>query len=229
MISGRSPWRYATCEDETFATFLCRDNLLRQILPISEGANDILKKIFVIEPHDRISLTELRTDILRVDTFFSTKEHFQHFQLVDTPTHHEANGGAKVDGVQSRADNSSLSSDEYYKFRSPQVDEAPAGAVLVFADNINTAGPRNCLTPAKETDSGSTGLDSQGPITPATKAVDPQVHIPDIEDEIKGLSLNTNVSGTSDILSKLKKPFAKYMFRLAVGRFGGMSRKEASC
>jgi serine/threonine protein kinase len=224
MISGRSPWRYATCEDETFATFLCSDNLLRRILPISEGANDILKKIFTIEPRDRISLKELRADILRLDTFFSTEEHFQ---PVDAPTHHEANGGAKVDGGQSRADNSSLSSDEYYKFRSPQVDEAPAGAVLVFADNINTAGPRNCLTPAKETDSGSSGQDSQGPITPATKAVDPQVHIPDIEDEIKGLSLNTNVSGTSDILSKLKKPFAKHMFRLALGRFGGMSCKEA--
>lgn len=217
MISGRSPWRYATYEDETFAAFLCNDDLLRQVLPISEGANEILKKIFTVEPRDRISLKELREDILRLDTFFSTQEHFK---PVDTPTHHQANGGAD-DGAQSRPDNSSLSSDEQYKFRSP---EDPAGAVLAFANNFNTADPSNCLTPAKETNSGSTGQESEGPITPATKAVDPKVHIPDIEDEIKGLTLNTNVSGASDILSKLKKPFAKHthMFRLAVGRFGGV-------
>lgn len=222
MITGRSPWRFATIEDETYASFLCNKDLLRQLLPISEGANDILKKIFVIEPSNRISLKELRKDILRLDTFFSTKE------LVDTPTYHKANGGADVDSAQSRADNSSLSSDEHYKFRSPQVEEAPVGAVLAFADNINTTGPSNCLTPAKETNSGSTGQESEGPITPATKPIDPKVYIPDIEDEIKGLTLNTNVSGTSDILSKLKKPFAKHthMFRLTVGRFVGC--KEAS-
>jgi hypothetical protein len=226
MISGRNPWRHAILEDEFYATFLCKDDLLLQVLPISEGANDILKKIFIVEPDRRISLPELREDILKLDTFFSTEALLQ---LVDTPTHDEAT--AKVDGAQPCAGNFSLSSDEHYKFRSPEVDEAPAGDVLGFANNTNTAGPNNCLAPAKETNSGSTGQESEGPITPATKAVDPKVYIPDIEDEIKGLSLNANVSGASDILSKLKKPFAKHtrIFRQAVGRFTGSSRKEASC
>ncbi len=149
--------------------------------------------------------------------------------MVDTIAHNQVDGNAQADGVRSGSDNSSLSSDEYYKFRSPEVEETPASAVLIPA---NDAGPSDCQTTAKETNSESSGSgqESEGPITPATKAVDPKIHIPDIEDEMRGLSLNTPVSGTSDIFSKFKRPFAKHtrMFRMAVTRFAGLSPKEVS-
>lgn len=223
MISGRNPWRYAIFEDEGYAAYLCDDDFLWKGLPISKGANEILKEIFV-EPPRRISLSKLREDILALDTFFSTEEDSK---VVDTLARHQVNGNAQADGVRSGSGNSSLSSDEYYKFRSPQV-ETPEIAVLVPA---NHDGPSNCPTTAKETNSGSSGSgqESEGPITPATKPVDPKIHIPDIEDEMRGLTLNTHVSGASDILSKIKKPFAKstHMFRMVVTRFAGLSTKEA--
>jgi hypothetical protein len=203
--------------DVCYAAYKCDDNFLWNVLPISKGANDILKKIFV-DPTSRISLPKLREDILALDTFFSTEE--EHSQVVDPL--------AQADGVRSRSDNSPLSSDEYYKFRSPQVEETPTSAVLVPA---NDACPSDCPTTAKETNSRSSGSgqESDGPITPATKAADPKIHIPDIEDEMAGLTLNAHVSGASDILSKIKRPFAKstHMFRMALTRFAGLSPKEA--
>lgn len=74
MISGRHPWAKATLEDECFVNFCQDPDFLLDMLPISEGANDILQRVLALNPLQRISLPELRAEILALDTFFISEE-----------------------------------------------------------------------------------------------------------------------------------------------------------
>lgn len=73
MITGRNPWRIATTNDPHFYEYLSNANFLREMLPISKAANDVLKRIFTFCPTQRISLAELRTAVLALDTFFMSQ------------------------------------------------------------------------------------------------------------------------------------------------------------
>ncbi|KAF7797069.1 hypothetical protein EIP86_008261 [Pleurotus ostreatoroseus] len=75
MIAGRNPWRTATTHDEHFHRYMSDKSFLREDLSvISEHAADILDKIFTFNPHDRITIPELRKEILSVKTFFLTEK-----------------------------------------------------------------------------------------------------------------------------------------------------------
>ncbi|KAK2466298.1 hypothetical protein APHAL10511_001940 [Amanita phalloides] len=221
MISGRNPWRYATTDDECFVAYLHDNDFLRRVLPISEGANNILKKIFNLNPLRRISLPELREEILKLDTFFLTEGHPR---IIGSPAYNHANNSPKGhSAVESTVDGSSRSSDEHYKFKSPDVDETSATVTSTSVCNPYPAGQSNC-TPTKEINSGSTGSgqESEGPVTPASKPIDPKLQVPDIQDEMEGLAINSDAN-TPNILSKIRKPFAKrsHLFRFAVTRLVG--------
>ncbi|PIL29604.1 transporter [Ganoderma sinense ZZ0214-1] len=72
MITSRQPWCIASSEDCCFSTWLEDRDFLKQVFPISDGANLIIQRIFQLEPLDRISLSELRREIRELDTFFPT-------------------------------------------------------------------------------------------------------------------------------------------------------------
>lgn len=74
IIAGRNPWRLATTEDEHFLSYMADTNYLLSMLPISKGANDILKSIFTLNPAARASLSDIREDILAIDSFFLTDD-----------------------------------------------------------------------------------------------------------------------------------------------------------
>lgn len=74
LSAGRNPWRLASLEDETFCGFLRDPNLLLKILPISNELNKILKRIFCLDPHRRITLDELYHRIQRCTFFTRTPE-----------------------------------------------------------------------------------------------------------------------------------------------------------
>jgi serine/threonine protein kinase len=65
LTCGRNPWKKASPEDSTFRAFLKDSKFLSSILPVSPELNMILSRIFECDPHQRISLLELREMILQ--------------------------------------------------------------------------------------------------------------------------------------------------------------------
>lgn len=74
MISGRNPWRYATTDDQCFQAYLRDNDFLGNVLPISAEANAIIKRMFTIDSLRRISLEELKQEVIRVRTFFRSQQ-----------------------------------------------------------------------------------------------------------------------------------------------------------
>lgn len=69
LTCGRNPWKQASFEDHTFRAFSRSPDFLKTILPISDELNDILRRIFVRNPDERITLSELRARIMACPTF----------------------------------------------------------------------------------------------------------------------------------------------------------------
>jgi serine/threonine protein kinase len=219
MISGRNPWHYATIKDERFNAYLHDNNSLRQTLPISDGAITILKRIFNLNPLSRISLPELRNEILELDTFFLPEEGTP-INKIKMPVHqqHHNHHNAKVLPTMNinQSYNSLLkfNSEEHYYFRSPQVEEN-------FSDFVS---PSLSKPPVLLADSGvNSGQESEGPITPITKAVEPETEVPDLDEVVDGFSSITikvadaGTIGTQKSLHKRRKPFTN-LFRLELSR-----------
>lgn len=74
LTCGRNPWKQATISDDTFRAYLADPDFLRKILPVSLQLNDILKRIFAINPEKRISLAELRDAVTNIQTFTMTQD-----------------------------------------------------------------------------------------------------------------------------------------------------------
>ncbi|KAJ7576970.1 kinase-like domain-containing protein [Mycena floridula] len=72
LLTGHSPWRMATRTDVQFASFIKDPDFLYKTLSISEGVSDILRPVLAMNPLARTSLSELRRQILAVDTFWKT-------------------------------------------------------------------------------------------------------------------------------------------------------------
>lgn len=72
LTTGRNPWRQASLTDETFCAYLSDPDFLLQILPISRELNQILKRVFCVDPLRRISLDELYERIKRCKHFTRT-------------------------------------------------------------------------------------------------------------------------------------------------------------
>ncbi|RDX48878.1 kinase-like protein [Lentinus brumalis] len=74
MISGRNPWERATLDDPCFIQFIENPDFLFDVLPISEGANEIIRRAFVLNPRERFTLPALRQAVLDLDTFFRSED-----------------------------------------------------------------------------------------------------------------------------------------------------------
>lgn len=69
LTCGRNPWRQATLKDETFRAFVQNPDFLRTILPISLELNELLKRIFKLDPEERIDLTQMLRAVAEMGTF----------------------------------------------------------------------------------------------------------------------------------------------------------------
>ncbi|KAJ7276510.1 kinase-like domain-containing protein [Mycena haematopus] len=86
MISGRNPWKMAKLEDECYLSYLGNSDFLLNSLPISRGANTILKRCFQLHPVARPSIAQIREAVLKLDTFFLSDEELAHASSAQPPT-----------------------------------------------------------------------------------------------------------------------------------------------
>jgi serine/threonine protein kinase len=69
LTCGRNPWKRAEPRDDTYSAYLRDPHFLKSILPLSDELDDILRRIFEPNPHKRITLEELRDEIIRCPRF----------------------------------------------------------------------------------------------------------------------------------------------------------------
>lgn len=69
LTCGRNPWRQASNKDETFRVYVHNPDFLRSILPISLELNDLLKRIFTLDPDQRLSIPSIMAAVNRITTF----------------------------------------------------------------------------------------------------------------------------------------------------------------
>ncbi|KIM46076.1 hypothetical protein M413DRAFT_441138 [Hebeloma cylindrosporum] len=226
MITGRNPWRYATADDDCFAAYLHDNNFLRQVLPISDGVNTVLKRIFTINPLRRISLPALRYQILELNAFFEKDLASTTSTGARIPRHTASQDDTIVSS--NNPSETSESSDEIYVFASPRVDPPVQG---LDTGQFILCESSDVLSVPSTASSGSSGPESEGPITPETYPVEPAVDVPDISEE-EGLGQPADLAAGA-FTSKFKTPAnAKpkkpkgHLFRTAVQRIRG--RRAAS-
>ncbi|KAL0572040.1 hypothetical protein V5O48_009918 [Marasmius crinis-equi] len=202
LISGRNPWRYAMTTDECFASFLHDRDFLRTVLPLSAGANRILKRVFHLNPLCRISVPELRREILKLETFFMSDD-----DLATSPD--EVRGIARQYAAQvpsSRPDFAPARPQENAEV-SPESKGSPSRVdpeeVYLFASPAEglqplRSHPHNALLDAfaigsHSTDCSSGSTQSMGPVTPETRPVDPEIEVPDmpLDDEQSFITFHT--------------------------------------
>jgi len=70
MIANVRPWEFASPEDRDYSKFLMDRTMLYDMLPISDAAYTLLRKIFSSLPECRPSLAAMREEVLAMDTFF---------------------------------------------------------------------------------------------------------------------------------------------------------------
>ncbi|KAI7855630.1 kinase-like domain-containing protein, partial [Circinella umbellata] len=75
LTAGRNPWRQATMKDPTFSNYVKRPKrFFKTILPcISDEMNELLLRIFCLDPARRISLPELRLRVACMKSFTAAK------------------------------------------------------------------------------------------------------------------------------------------------------------
>jgi serine/threonine protein kinase len=72
LICGRNPWKQACPADDTFREYLRNPDFLKEILPISDGINSILKRVFTFRAEARCTIADLRRMVRGVDRLTAT-------------------------------------------------------------------------------------------------------------------------------------------------------------
>ena len=223
MITGRSPWRYATADDECFAAYLHDNNFLHQVLPISDSINTVLKQIFAINPMRRISLLALHHQILKLNVFY------EHLASTTTAGGRKARNTARDDTFISSNNPSEVleSSDEIYILVSPRVDFSLQPLEHDGPDDMEQliiCKSAGALSVPSTASSRSSGPESEVPITPETYPVEPTIDVPDIPEE-EGLGQPADLPAgaftgkvKAPVSAKPKKSKGHIFFYMAVRR-----------
>jgi hypothetical protein len=179
MATGRSPWRSAVYSDESFLAYLHDPDYLHTMLPLSKSAATLLRRIFVLDPQARISIADLRVEILALDTFYKTKAELKRSSR-GVRRIAESYLKKKLDAAVSQPDYNSEEDDALTEIQfdtpSPKrvvLKAAPRGRPLpkppVVAPSFSN--PPSMLTAGGSTLAVPSSASFNGPITPETYAV----------------------------------------------------------
>lgn len=186
MVTSRTPWGKALTTDNAFCDFMLHEDYLREMLPISEGANRIFRKIFVYEPSERITIPALRKAIVELDTFFMNDDELA--RAGDSVRMAASYCGVHVQ-PKGRAAGAAKTAAKATKV----VPAAPPRAPAVQIADAKAAPPPTSahqfvggdLSEASEQSSASdaslSGAESAGPVTPSSYAQDPSLEIPELD------------------------------------------------
>ncbi|GAA6011593.1 hypothetical protein JCM10207_002672 [Rhodosporidiobolus poonsookiae] len=177
LTCGRNPWKQACPSDETFCAYLGNPDFLRSILPISDHTNRILKRIFALNPLARISLADLRREIMSVRTFVMTEDELRHA----TRATREAARAFAQSGKAHRAQEQQPEEVVYEEYD----DEEPMRDVVESEDEVLSSPPTSPWTPERYVH-GSPSTPTQPPrkapltppATPRRAARPPPIHAP---------------------------------------------------
>jgi len=64
LTCGRNPWKRASMDDSTFRAYMKDRGFLKSILPMSDELDLILRRVFDLNPSQRMTLAELRQAIM---------------------------------------------------------------------------------------------------------------------------------------------------------------------
>ncbi|KAG1866514.1 serine/threonine protein kinase, negative regulator of sexual conjugation and meiosis [Suillus subalutaceus] len=248
MVSGRNPWRFATPSDEGFLGYLYNVDFLREILPISRPFNEILKRIFRLQPFSRISLPELREEILKLDTFYMSDAELRDAsdnvrEAARDDYYRRASPLTNLMFNQVVADttlvNRSSTISNFYSDGGPPYpkwayrgsaptsrrpsDLPPASINRTSSQlHIQTFEPQDYrLYESRDSLSGcsmrsvSSGVESEGPITPETHAHEPAIDVADLSE---GQTLDEPMLAHMPVKMR-PKGHRRFSFRNVVSRF----------
>ncbi|KAF5344100.1 hypothetical protein D9758_008853 [Tetrapyrgos nigripes] len=179
MLTGRNPWRLAVPVDPCFNAFRNNRDFLRTVLPISEEANAILKRIFHFYPNSRIHIRDLKQEISAAQTFFMSDEELR---AASEAVRKVAEFCGAVLSLAQSSPVQAISPE-------PESSDGSAKQVVILATPATPVSPNNW---AQGSSSGSED-DSKGPVTPETRPVQPVVEVPDLEEEMEQQIVRTPV------------------------------------
>lgn len=176
MIARRNPWNRASKRDSIFRGYWRDDDFLTKMLPISKAAQALLRRVFVLDPEERITIPEFRQAILAIDTFFLSDSELSLAaksakDVAEDNERHSADisrtapppkPATKVEPPMVQA----TISDEVYLYAPPN----PAEIVLI-SENGKTrftigSDVSEDISSASASSSASTASDSTAPLTP---------------------------------------------------------------
>jgi serine/threonine protein kinase len=182
MTTGCSPWRSAIRSDGCFLSYLRDPSFLRTMLPLSKSAVILLRRILVLNPLERITISQIRAELLIVDTFFMTAAELKRSDrhMLEAAENYLKLGLAAAPLAMSQSNDEE---EDLYKVK--LVPESPASAKERYPDHAAlphrplprppVAAANSSSLPSMLAVSGSalappSFASSDGPITPETHA-----------------------------------------------------------
>lgn len=241
MITGCGVWNVATTKDQRFAAYIHNPDIIRSTHPISKGASEIFKRIFHLNPLSRITLAELREEIVKLDTLFMSEEELMvasedlrktamfyrsHRPPSNFVVGEDSSSGETLYGL----DLDDEDPEEQYLFPSPDPNAAfilPTPRIIspthedppieVILRTLHLSNSESTL----HSESGNSEADSEGPITPETHALDPSTDVPDFAE---GEGMDQSVVYAKEPFNSwmAKAPSIHGIFQAAVQRFRGL-------
>ncbi|KAH9940699.1 kinase-like protein [Amylocystis lapponica] len=191
MVTGMNPWSVAKLEDPCYNDYVTHGDYFIEMLPISEGLNDILRDIFVVDPRDRITLPQLRDAIVSLGTFKKNEKVAKPIPtLVSKAPSVPAEARPRIDIGEENVEEVDLgtvvpASYDSFSNASPHVlfpthSHARLEVALPAAQRFPIDSEECDLS---STSTSSSGFESAGPITPGVSTLfDPELEIVGVEE-----------------------------------------------